>query len=54
MAGGTLQFTANVLNASNPALNWEVNSIPSGNANVGTITTAGLYLGPTNPRTLRK
>jgi hypothetical protein len=48
-AGGTVQFSANVQNASNPAVIWEANSIPSGNLNVGTITPAGLYLGPMNP-----
>jgi hypothetical protein len=48
-AGGTVQFTANVLNASNPAVTWEVNSIPSGNLTVGTVTPQGLYLGPANP-----
>lgn len=48
-AGGTVQFSASVQNASNPAVTWEVNSIPGGNLNIGTITPQGLYLGPTNP-----
>ena len=50
-AGGTLQFSANVQNASNSAVNWEVNSIPSGNVTFGTITPQGLYVGPVNPPT---
>jgi len=47
--GGTVQFSANVVNASNPAVTWEVNSIPSGNLTVGTISPEGLYQGPTSP-----
>ena len=47
--GGTVQFSADVENASNPAVTWEVNSVPSGNLTVGTISPEGLYLGPTNP-----
>jgi hypothetical protein len=49
--GGTVQFSANVQNASNPTVTWEVNSFPGGNLNVGTVTPQGLYLGPTNPPT---
>ena len=48
-ADSTLQFSANVQNASNPAVTWEVNSIPSGNATFGTISALGLYAGPMNP-----
>ena len=48
-AGGTLQFSATVQNATNPTVNWEVNSIPSGNPTVGTISAEGLYVGPTSP-----
>ncbi len=47
--GGTVQFSANVQNASDPTVTWEVNSIPGGNLNVGTITPQGLYAGPMNP-----
>jgi hypothetical protein len=45
---GTEQFGVVVQNASNPAVNWEVNNIPQGNGAVGTITTQGLYTAPTN------
>ena len=48
-ADATVQFNVNVQNASNPAVTWEVNSIPGGNQNVGTISPLGLYLGPMNP-----
>lgn len=42
----TLQFTATVTNTTNHAVTWEVNSIPGGNATVGTISQAGLYTAP--------
>lgn len=40
-AGGSVQFIATVQNASNPAVRWQVNGIPSGNSSVGTIAPAG-------------
>lgn len=45
--GQTQQFTANVSNASDNTVTWQVNSIVGGNATSGTITTAGLYTAPT-------
>ena len=46
-AGGQQQFTANVSNSLNLAVTWEVNGISGGNATVGTISNAGLYIAPT-------
>ena len=43
---GTVQFTASILNLSSTLVNWEVNSVPSGNATYGTIDTNGLYTAP--------
>jgi hypothetical protein len=40
-AGATLQFLVSVQNASNPAVNWQVNGIFGGNSSVGTITPSG-------------
>jgi hypothetical protein len=40
-AGGSVQFAVTVQNASNPAVNWQVNGIPGGNSAVGTIASAG-------------
>ena len=51
-AGATVQLLVIVQNASNPAVNWQVNGIPGGNSSVGTITPAGAdtasYTAPTN------
>jgi len=44
--GQTQQFTANVSNASNSAVDWQVNSVTGGNSTVGTISTSGLYTAP--------
>ncbi len=47
----TFQFTSNVTGSSNTAVNWFVNGIASGNANVGTISASGLYMAPASPPT---
>jgi hypothetical protein len=44
--GTTVQLTATVTNASNPAVNWQVNGVPGGSAATGTISTTGLYTAP--------
>jgi len=44
--GVSVHFKAVVINSSNSAVNWEVNTIPSGNATVGTIDPTGLYTAP--------
>ncbi|HWZ11849.1 MAG TPA: Ig-like domain repeat protein, partial [Acidobacteriaceae bacterium] len=44
----TQQFTAGVVNAgNNTAVTWFVDNVPNGNADVGTISTGGLYTPPT-------
>src|SRR5258706_12675752 len=44
---GTVQnFTAVVSNATNTAVNWQVNGISGGNAAVGTISASGVYTSP--------
>lgn len=43
---GVISFTVTVQNASNPAVIWEVNGTPGGDATVGTITAAGSYQAP--------
>jgi hypothetical protein len=46
---GTAQtFTAVVSNATNTAVNWQVNGISGGNAAVGTISASGVYTSPGN------
>jgi hypothetical protein len=40
-AGASVQFLLTVLNAPNPAVNWQVNGIPGGNSSVGTIAPSG-------------
>ncbi|MGB9285136.1 MAG: hypothetical protein WCB59_14085, partial [Candidatus Sulfotelmatobacter sp.] len=40
------QFTATVVEASNPAVTWSVNGTLGGNSTVGTISTTGLYQAP--------
>jgi hypothetical protein len=50
----TQLFTATVHNATNQAVNWEVNGVIGGNATVGTIDTGGNYNAPAtvpNPAT---
>ncbi len=53
--GGTVQFHAEVENSSSSAVNWQVNQVMNGNANVGTITLSGFYTAPSlvpNPPTV--
>jgi hypothetical protein len=53
--GVNVQFNAVVENASSPAVNWQVNQAPGGNATVGTITSNGYYTAPNsvpNPATV--
>ncbi len=47
-AGGQQQFQATVTGSSNNGVQWQVNSISGGNAQIGTITATGLYTAP-NP-----
>lgn len=44
--GGTQVFLATVTGSSNSTVTWLVNDVAGGNADVGTITTAGLYSAP--------
>jgi hypothetical protein len=44
--GATQQFQAIVTGSSNATVTWEVNSVPGGEANFGTISVAGLYTAP--------
>lgn len=46
--GATAQFSVTVQNAADPTVTWEVNLIPGGNSNTGTITPSGLYQAPAN------
>jgi hypothetical protein len=43
---GAQQFTANLTNLTGSGVNWSVDSVPGGNATVGTITGDGLYGAP--------
>jgi hypothetical protein len=51
-AGTSVQFTATVQNASNPAVSWQLNGLPGGNSSVGTIMPSGAatasYTAPAN------
>lgn len=54
----TQQFSATVTGTTNRAVTWSVNDVVGGNATVGTISTAGLYMAPsavpsTNPVTVK-
>ncbi len=42
----TQQFTATVMNSTNSEVTWSVDGIQGGNANVGIISTGGLYTPP--------
>lgn len=42
----TLQFTATVQNATDTAVQWQVNGVAGGNSTVGTISSSGLYTAP--------
>ncbi len=44
----TTQFTATVTNATNTAVNWQVNGIDGGNTSVGVISSSGLYTAPSS------
>lgn len=46
VAGEALQFEAAVSGAADPTVVWSVNGIPGGDATVGTLDAAGLYLAP--------
>ncbi len=46
LVGATRQFSASVGGTSNTAVAWSVNNITGGDANVGTISTSGLYTAP--------
>jgi hypothetical protein len=51
----TQQFNATVTNTANTAVTWQVNTVPGGNATVGTISASGLYTAPAaipNPATV--
>ncbi len=45
--GSTAQYAASVTGSSNQAVTWNVNQAAGGNAQVGTISPAGLYSAPT-------
>lgn len=42
----TAQFNASVTNANDTRVEWRVNGIPGGNAELGTVSTTGLYTAP--------
>jgi hypothetical protein len=44
--GVTTQFSAHVLNATNPAVTWSVDTVVGGSPILGTINTSGLYTAP--------
>ena len=44
--GQIQQFQPSVTGATNTSVTWKVNNVPGGNAVVGTITAAGLYIAP--------
>src|ERR1700751_1191506 len=46
--GLSQQFTATVSGTTNPAVNWLVNGVASGNSSVGTISSTGLYTAPSS------
>jgi hypothetical protein len=45
-AGASVQFSAVVQNAASSAIIWQVNTIPGGNAAMGTIDATGIYKAP--------
>src|SRR5262249_50431435 len=54
-AQGQQVFVATVLNTTNTAVTWKVNGVTGGNATIGTISVAGLYVAPAivpNPGTV--
>jgi len=48
-AGVMQQFSATVLNNSNPNVTWSVDGIPGGNLTVGTVDWTGNYTAPAMP-----
>lgn len=44
--GSNMQFAATVSGSSNQGVSWQVNQVPGGNANVGTVNSSGLYIAP--------
>jgi len=46
LLGTSTALTASVANTTNTAVTWSVNGIPGGNAQVGIISTGGLFLAP--------
>jgi len=46
LLGTTTALTATVSNTTNTAVSWSVNGVPGGNAQVGTISSGGLFLAP--------
>ncbi len=44
--GATQQFAAGIAGTSNTTVTWSVNGLLGGNANVGTVSAAGLYTAP--------
>ncbi|HUX67813.1 MAG TPA: hypothetical protein VMV31_10025 [Terriglobales bacterium] len=46
--GATQQFLATVTGSANTAVTWTVNTIPGGNATLGTIDATGLFTAPKN------
>jgi hypothetical protein len=51
LPNGQQQFTATVSGTTNTSVNWSVDSVPGGNASVGSISTAGLYAAPASSGT---
>jgi serine protease len=46
VGNGTQTFTATVANSTDDSVTWQVDDITGGDANVGTITSAGVYTAP--------
>jgi hypothetical protein len=49
--GDQVHFTANVQNATSPAVTWQVNTMPNGNSTIGTIDSSGVYTAPSSAPT---
>lgn len=41
-----LPFSLSVQNSSSAAVSWQVNSVPGGNGNIGTVSASGAYIAP--------
>jgi uncharacterized protein (DUF1800 family) len=48
VAGGSQAFTATVNGATDQTVTWEVNGIQGGDAQVGFVSTSGVYVAPDN------